>query len=96
MKTSLAMLLALLLIPTAFAQSSFEHSDSDFSVDKMTFSLDWDDQQFSLEPHNCNPPDLGEPRSPECPPIEINFDDSLNRNQPPQSNQLTLPSNDHR
>ncbi|MDX7923953.1 hypothetical protein SJS82_18670 [Aeromonas media] len=92
MNRTTTLLLSLLLVAgtsTSSAQAQAqEQGDQTFSVDALTFKLDWNDTQFDWSQTGCLDLGVGEESSPDCKGTKLNLDDETPRNQPPSSNQV--------
>ncbi|MEB6607636.1 hypothetical protein ACL00O_04935 [Aeromonas sanarellii] len=90
MNRTTALLLSLCLITgtslsTAEAQ---EEGEQIFSVDEVTFNLDWNDTQFDWSQNHCLDLGVGEGMSADCKGIDIEPEEEVHRNQPPSTNQI--------
>ena len=86
MNRTTALLLSLFLI-TGSALAQDEGSQT-FSVDALTFNLDWNDTQFDWSQTSCLDLGVGEDASADCKGVKLNLDDETPRNQPPSTNQI--------
>ena len=86
MNRTTALLLSLFLI-TGSALAQDEGSQT-FSVDELTFNLDWNDTQFDWSQTSCLDLGVGEDASADCKGVKLNLDDETPRNQPPSTNQI--------
>ena len=86
MNRTTALLLSLFLI-TGSALAQDEGSQT-FSVDALTFNLDWNDTQFDWSQTSCLDLGVGEDASADCKGVKLNLDDETPRNQPPSPNQI--------
>ena len=86
MNRTTALLLSLFLITgSALAQ---DDGSQTFSVDALTFNLDWNDTQFDWSQTSCLDLGVGEDASADCKGVKLNLDDETPRNQPPSTNQI--------
>ena len=90
MNRTTTLLLSLLLVAGTSISSvqAQEQGNNAFSVDELTFNLDWNDTQFDWSQTSCL--DLGEAGdSPaDWKGHKRNQDDETPRNQPPSTNQI--------
>ncbi|AXB04468.2 MULTISPECIES: hypothetical protein [Aeromonas] len=87
MNRTTALLLSLFLI-TGSALAQDEGSQT-FSVDALTFNLDWNDTQFDWSQSNCFDLGSGDTAAADCKRINLNLEDETQRNQPPSTNQIS-------
>lgn len=90
MNRTTTLLLSLFLV-TGAAQAVSQYEDgggSAFSVDELTFNLDWDDQQFGWSQADCLDLGVGDTAPSECRRVRIDLDDEEHRNHPPSTNQM--------
>ena len=90
MNRTTALLLSLCLITgtslsTAEAQ---EEGEQTFSVDEVTFNLDWNDTQFDWSQNHCLDLGVGEGMPADCKGIDLKPEEEVHRNQPPSTNQI--------
>uniref|UniRef100_UPI003BA06FC9 hypothetical protein n=1 Tax=Aeromonas jandaei TaxID=650 RepID=UPI003BA06FC9 len=91
-RTTPLLLSLLLLAGAAHAdQPSQESSGSTFSVDAMTFNLDWDDKQFGWSQKECLDLGVNDYIPSDCKGMRVNVESEENRNQPPSTNQMPTP-----
>ncbi|VXA77666.1 MULTISPECIES: hypothetical protein [Aeromonas] len=89
MNKTTTMLLSLLLVSGApAAQQSQDNGGSTFSVDELSFNLDWDDKQFNWSQTDCLDLETGGALPADCNKVRLNLDDQENRNQPPSTNEM--------
>ena len=94
MNSKTTLLLSLLLVTgnAAATQHYQESSGSEFSVDELTFNLNWDDTQFGWPQNDCLDLGGGETAPADCEAVKFNLKDEDNRNQPPKTNQIPANS----
>ncbi|WP_404838592.1 hypothetical protein [Aeromonas media] len=90
MNRTTTLLLSLLLVAGTATSSvqAQEQGEQTFSVDALTFKLDWNDTQFDWSQTGCLDLGVGEETSPDCKGTKLNLDDETPRNQPPSTNQI--------
>nr|WP_251650773.1 hypothetical protein [Aeromonas dhakensis] len=90
MNRTTSLLLPLLLVAgAALAAPQYEEEGGTaFSVDALTFNLDWDDKQFGWSSTNCFEPGMNDGTQTPCQESRVSFDDEEHRNDPPGSNQM--------
>ncbi len=90
MNRTTTLLLSLLLVTgAAKATSQYEEEGrSAFSVDALTFNLDWDDKQYHWSQADCLDLGMNDVVPSECRGMRIDLDDTEQRNQPPSTNQI--------
>lgn len=95
MNKTTALLLSLLLITgTSLSPAeALEEGEQTFSIDEVTFNLDWNDARFDWSQNTCLDLGAGENMPADCKGISIELEDEMHRNQPPSTNQiLTQPA----
>lgn len=96
MNRTTTLLLSLLLLTSA-AQATPQNEEegrSVFSVDELTFNLDWDDKQYHWSQADCLDLGMNDVIPSECRGMRVDLDDSEQRNHPPSTNQMpTTPGN---
>ena len=90
MNRTTKLLLSLLLVAGTSTSSvqAQEQGNQTFSVDELTFKLDWNDTQFDWSQTGCLDLGVGEETSPDCKGVKLNLDDEALRHQPPSSNPI--------
>mgnify|MGYP003525794960 FL=1 len=90
MNRTTTLLLSLLLVAGTSISSvqAQEQGNQTFSVDELTFNLDWNDTQFDWSQTSCLDLGVGEDASADCKGVKLNLDDETPRNQPPSTNQI--------
>ena len=90
MNRTTTLLLSLLLVAgtSTLSVQAQEQGNQTFSVDELTFKLDWNDTQFDWSQNHCLDLGVGEGMSADCKGIDIEPEEEVHRNQPPSTNQI--------
>ena len=77
MNRTTKLLLSLLLVAGTSTSSvqAQEQGNQTFSVDELTFNLDWNDTQFDWSQTSCLDLGVGEDASADCKGVKLNLDD---------------------
>ena len=91
MNRTTKLLLSLLLVagPSTSSVQAQEQGNNAFSVDELTFNLDWNDTQFDWSQSNCFDLGSGDTAAADCKRINLSLEDETQRNQPPSTNQIS-------
>ena len=90
-RTTTSLLSLLLVTGAAKAMSQYEEEGgSTFSVDALTFNLDWDDKQYHWSQADCLDLGMNDVIPSECRGMKVDLDDTEQRNQPPSTNQIPV------